>query len=255
MKVFFQPVVCVSTMIHKPAKNGQISLPMYEKSAFARNFCTQLHTNVHPFMCRSLFFVNLCLCFGAWWTNWIRECKFFQVSAEVKCSEYWINQKCSALVSPCAFGKHQLPKIMSPQLNLDSGDCAGNVLSSSRDSWGKFLRWKHGNILESDVQWSVLRLSSETNWEYKRRSILFKNKDDVIPWLISCIELDQVGMVQTIHDLDLILHHVLPETRTHRQKQTNRHRCAHTHTDTMRCVSCSLLWNKASSLLGQIFLT
>ena len=77
-------------------------------------------------------------------------------------------------------------------------------------------------------------------WKYKRRSILFKYKDDVIPWLISCIELDQVGMVQIIHDLDLILHHLLPKTQaqTHRQtdaeadKHTQRQAVARTHTHT-----------------------
>lgn len=54
-------------------------------------------------------------------------------------------------------------------------------------------------------------------WKQKKESLLFKYKDDVISWLKSCIELDQAGMVQIIHDLDLILHHLLPKIQTERQ--------------------------------------
>lgn len=85
------------------------------------------------------------------------------------------------------------------------------------------------NVIKDKFSLSGVHYSVFINmcWKYKRRSILFKHKDDVIPWLISCIELDQVRMVQIIHDLDLILHHVLPKT----QVQTDKCRSRHTDTD------------------------
>lgn len=51
-----------------------------------------------------------------------------------------------------------------------------------------------------------------------KANILFEYKDDVIPRLVCCVELDQVGVVQVIHDLDLILHHLLPQTGRHNER-------------------------------------
>lgn len=68
----------------------------------------------------------------------------------------------------------------------------------------------HNNCLIQDVHWG----------ENMRGIVLFKYKDHVIPRLISCVELNQIGVVQIIHDLDLILHHLLPKT----QVRTDRDR-------------------------------
>lgn len=76
-------------------------------------------------------------------------------------------------------------------------------------------------------------------------------------------------MVQIIHDLDLILHHVLPKTQaqdrcgsgegtqtdaghTDTETETGKHR--HTDNDE-RCQLFSAVRDNASSLLGQLFLT
>lgn len=64
-----------------------------------------------------------------------------------------------------------------------------------------------------------------------KANLLFEYEDDVIPGLVCCVELDQVGLVQVIHDLDLILHHLLPETGRRTQRQA----------DTMKGLSCPLL--------------
>lgn len=82
-----------------------------------------------------------------------------------------------------------------------------------------------------------------------RSNILFQYKDDVIPRLIRRVELDQVGVVQVVHDLDLVLHHVLPET----DRQTDGHRSR--QADTMKGLGCPLLLpDQSSSFLGQTFL-
>lgn len=102
------------------------------------------------------------------------------------------------------------------------------------------IKCYEGHVLAIRCSLRCIERNKHICWKYKRRSILFKYKDDVIPWLISCIELDQVGMVQIIHDLDLILHHVLPKTQAQtdrcRSRQTDadadKHRHTHTNTDT-----------------------
>lgn len=66
-----------------------------------------------------------------------------------------------------------------------------------------------------------------------KANILFEYKDDVIPRLIRGVELDQAGVVQAIHDLDLVLDHLLVETG--RSRRTDR------QADTMKGLSCPLI--------------
>lgn len=105
------------------------------------------------------------------------------------------------------------------------------------------------------MKWDYLELN--VCWKYEKRSILFKYKDDVIPWLISCIELDQAGMVQIIHDLDLILHHVLPKTQAQDRcgSGTERRRTRDTRTQTQRQRQASTntrtRWEVSAVLCGE----
>ncbi len=41
--------------------------------------------------------------------------------------------------------------------------------------------------------------------------ILFKYKDNIVPGLVGGVELDQVSVVKLVHNLNLILHHLLSD--------------------------------------------
>lgn len=43
------------------------------------------------------------------------------------------------------------------------------------------------------------------------RCLQFKDEDDVAPGFVGCVKLDQIGVVQLVHDLNLIFHHILPK--------------------------------------------
>lgn len=90
--------------------------------------------------------------------------------------------------------------------------------------------------------------------------LLFKYKDDVISWFISCVKLNQVGMVKIVHDLDLILHHLLPKTKAQRdvdgeRKTQMQEKDRYTYTQNERCQLHSAVGDYASTGLGQLFLT
>lgn len=39
--------------------------------------------------------------------------------------------------------------------------------------------------------------------------LLFKDEDDIVPGFVGGVELDQIGVVQLVHDQNLVLHQFL----------------------------------------------